>query len=566
MGKSRKRKSRRKSRKTTTILGGLIAVLFITIISCCALWAIYEYLLRSETTAVTIPSGPFLTVAYSPEKRELVEELVAAFNDQQFETDDGKKMVVNLVEYEPEEMISAALNGECQAINPDSSIWLDQLDRAWVDQTGDEVPLVGETMRYAVSPVVIAMWEDVARSLGWPDKPIGWQDIMAEAQRNPDFKWSHPSTSSASGLLATLAEFYAGAGKTRGLTVEDAQNQATLDYVASIEKTVRHYGEGEWAVIQQILTEGRSYLDAFVVQEQLVIYFNARSKDKLVAIYPQEGTLWEDHPLALLEMPGLTPTQRLVFRRFSDYLSTTDSQMRVLFHGYRPADLSIPLDDPASPIKPENGVNPAEPQTALQIPSPAVVETIKNIWWYTKRHTNVYLVVDTSGSMRGEALNNAQEALRVFIDQIKGDLERVGLIEFSSGVNNIVYLDELKRNRTDLQVRINSLRADGNTALLDAIDAAYIRLQEQDDKERINAIVAMTDGKENNSRIGLSQLISKMRSGNERGVPVVVFCIAYGSDADYYTLETIANATGGQVRTGDLETIRGLYKILSTYF
>ena len=48
--------------------------------------------------------------------------------------------------------------------------------------------------------------------------------------------------------------------------------------------------------------------------------------------------------------------------------------MLILSYGYRPADLSIPLDDPASPIKPESGVNPAQPQTTLQVPSPAVVE------------------------------------------------------------------------------------------------------------------------------------------------------------------------------------------------
>ncbi len=57
-----------------------------------------------------------------------------------------------------------------------------------------------------------------------------------------------------------------------------------------------------------------------------------------------------------------------------------------------------------------------------------------------------------------------------------------------------------------------------------------------------------------------------MREGNERDVPIVVFCIAYGDDADYRTLESLAEATNGQVRRGDLETIRQLYKILSTYF
>jgi len=49
-------------------------------------------------------------------------------------------------------------------------------------------------------------------------------------------------------------------------------------------------------------------------------------------------------------------------------------------------------------------------------------------------------------------------------------------------------------------------------------------------------------------------------------VPVVVFCIAYGDDADMDTLRAIAEASGGDVRRGDPETIRQLYKILSTYF
>ncbi len=49
-------------------------------------------------------------------------------------------------------------------------------------------------------------------------------------------------------------------------------------------------------------------------------------------------------------------------------------------------------------------------------------------------------------------------------------------------------------------------------------------------------------------------------------MPVVIFAIAYGHDADYDTLEKLAEPTGGQVREGTVETIRELYKILSTYF
>ena len=49
-------------------------------------------------------------------------------------------------------------------------------------------------------------------------------------------------------------------------------------------------------------------------------------------------------------------------------------------------------------------------------------------------------------------------------------------------------------------------------------------------------------------------------------MPVVIFCIAYGKDADYNVLQAIADASGGQVREGNEETIRDLYKILSSYF
>ena len=557
------RKRNRRSPIWVILLAAFILIVICA--SCAVLFGAVTTLLPSSEPTI---SGATLTVAYSPEKEGLFWVLVRRFNEEKFKTDQGERMTVRSVRLEPEAMIEGALAGDFQAISPDSSIWLDQLDRDWMEQTGGESPLVGETVRYAVSPVVIAMWDDVARSFGYPESDIGWGDILAKAQSDPDFKWSHPSTNSASGLLATLAEFYAGAGKTRGLTIEDAQDQATLDYVGAIEKTVRYYGEGEWAVVQQVLEKGPAYLDAFVCQEQLVIYFNSQASapGRLVAIYPVEGSLWEDHPLALLETPELTDEQRVVFGHFRDYVTSQEAQMLILSYGYRPADLSIPLDDPASPIKPENGVNPAQPQTTLQVPSPAVVEVVKDAWWYTKRHTNVYLVVDTSGSMRGDKLANAQEALRVFLDQIKGDMERVGLVEFSTQVNNIIPVDELSQNRADLTATIEQLEANGDTALLDAVNTAYVRLQQLNDSERINAIVAMTDGKENHSSIGLDELARKMQEGNERGVPIVVFCIAYGDDAEYRTLEALAEATDGQVRKGDLESIRELYKILSTYF
>jgi len=536
-------------------------VLFI-LVSCLSCWILYQIVQRELSGENQV----VLEAAYSPEKQPLFEELVKRFNAGRRRTPSGKRISITAHEMEPEAMINAALAGQFHILSPDSSVWLSQLEAAWWQQQPSEVSIVGETTRFAVSPVVIAMWEETARSLGYPDKAIGWMDILSAAQTDPSFKWSHPSTSSASGLLATLATFYAGAGKTRGLTVKDATAEETIAYVIALEKTVRYYGEGERAVIQQVQERGRAYLDAFVVQEQLVIQFNEQNTEKLVAIYPVEGTMWEDHPLVFLERSDTTAEQRQAYRCFRDFLLSQDAQMLVLSNGYRPTDLSIALNDPSSPIKPANGVDPAQPKTTLQIPSPSVVQVVRDVWYYTKRKTNVYLVADVSGSMQGEKLAQAKEAFLTFLNLMKGERERVGLIVFSSGVRETVPMAELTTNRQMLQSAISALYADGDTALLDAVDSAYDKLQQRQDSERINAIVVMTDGKENNSRTSLTDLTRKLQRGNQSGLPVVVFCVAYGSDADMGTLERVAAATGGQTRRGSPETIQQLYKLLSTYF
>ncbi len=60
--------------------------------------------------------------------------------------------------------------------------------------------------------------------------------------------------------------------------------------------------------------------------------------------------------------------------------------------------------------------------------------------------------------------------------------------------------------------------------------------------------------------------MNNIKNGNRSGVPVLIFCIAYGNDADLNTLSQLSDATGGFTRRADPETINKLYKILSTYF
>ena len=576
------------SKQRTGLIIGVIALVGLCLCVILAVWVGREILnnFGRPSTDQSLDkwdsSASELTIAVSPGMAPTFAALAEQFNAHAQKTPDGSLMLVHTLAIVPEKMVEESLSAPpFHAIAPDSSLWLNQLDRRWVaaQSAGESkesvIPIgnrrFGDPVRYATSPVVIAAWESVARELGWPDRPIGWKDIQQRATADANFKWNHPSTGHASGLLATLAEFYAGAGLTRGLTPEAATAQSTLDYVRAVEATVRFYGEGEDVIVQRLAEEGRDFLDAFVTQEQVVVAWNqSQPGERLVAIYPAEGTLWADHPLALLELglPGeapITDNQRRTYQAFVAYLTSPDVQRQLLMVGYRPADLDIRLDETGSPFAETTAADWRQPQTTLQIPAESVVEVVRNVWWYTKRPTNVYLVVDTSGSMEGDKIELTRAALQSFAEQIRGDRDQAGLITFATSVHVRHPLQPLTdAGRAELRTAINQIQAKGNTALIDGVWQAYTALQLQGDLEAINAIVVMTDGQENHSEQSLASL--RRRIEREDGLPVVIFTIAFGSDADEALMRSIAEIGGGQFRRADETDIEELYKIISTYF
>lgn len=587
----KEREGARKQRQILILAGGvaIVGLLLCGIIT----YSVSNWLNNAFGDREQAESGPTqlvwsaesaeLTIAVSPLMAPVLEELAANFNAEERRTADGETMQVQIVGLEPAKLVSAALTRpNFQAISPDSSLWIDRLENRWQTehaqtQTEGVVP-VGQQrtsgqIRYAISPIVIVAWESVARTLGWPDQAVGWQTIQQKATADPNFKWNHASTDTASGLLATLAEFYAGAGLTRGLTEAAATAQSTLDYVQAVESTVRFYGEGEEVILQRLATEGREFLDAFVGQERVVIEWNRQNPtERLVAIYPAEGALWTDHPLALLELGApsddlaVTDNQRLTYQNFSDYLVSATAQEALLTAGYRPADLSIDLGSGESPFANTDAVDWRQPQTTLQMPSPAVIEVVQNSWYYTKRPTNVYLVVDTSGSMaEGNKLERTQEALRAFVNQIKGQRDQVGIVDFASGIKGFTPLRTLDDQvRSDLLSQIDAMQADGGTALLDAVYDTTVDLLAKGDSDAINAVVVMTDGQENESRRSLAGIQDLLRGQSDQRL--VIFTVAFGSDADEGLLQAIAEIGQGQLRRADETDIEELYRIISTYF
>jgi len=573
--------------RTTLILSvvgllGLCACLMIAIFAGRDIWeALAPKGAREEARPDTASAE--LTIAVSPGMAPTLSKLAEQFNSQAQTVPDGTRMAVQTLTLVPEKIVAQSLSQPTfQAISPDSSLWLNQLDQRWTaqGQPGGEmegiIPIgnrrFSQPTRYAITPVVIAAWESTAMELGWPEGAVGWGDIQQRATSDADFKWNHPSTGHASGLLATLAEFYAGAGLSRGLTPEAATAQTTLDYVRDVEATVRFYGEGEDVILQRLSEQGRDFLDAFVTQEQTIIAWNcAHPEDPLVAIYPEEGSLWADHPIALLEqnvdgIPAATENQRRTYQAFVAFLTSSEVQQQLLEAGYRPADLGIRLDQGNSPFVGTRAVDWRQPRTTLQMPSDQVVAVVQNVWKYTKRPTNIYLVVDTSGSMQdSNKIILTRAALHAFVSQVQGDRDQVGVIAFSDSARVLRSLQPLdEAGRSELSRTIDSLEADGNTALLDGIWEAYTELQARGSPESINAIVVMTDGLENNSRHSFVELERRLSRGDD--VPVIVFAIAFGDDADADLMSQIAELGGGQFRRAGETDIEELYQIISTYF
>ncbi|MDO8688602.1 MAG: VWA domain-containing protein [Dehalococcoidia bacterium] len=517
-----------------------------------------------------------ISIAYDPNKAGLFDDLLSAYNNR-------ASVKVNGVELEIPDMLDAVSSGELVAVSPDSSVWLEAIDNAWHQANPDAPSIIGTTIRYATTPVVIATWRGREGELG-AGKGGGWATLLQRASQDPGYRWSHGSPrASASGLLAVTAEFYAGAKKSYGLTKADADRQEVRSYVAQIEKTIARYGgESDAALVDYLLKEGESALSATVMPEASVFDFNQRSRGaSLYAIQPAEGTLMLDHPLVLLETAGLTPDQRRAFLDFARFLGGSDGQAIVARHGFRPVDLAY--DMAKSPLA-TAGLSTLQPQL-LQMPSAGLLAYLQGAWASgLKRRANIILVMDVSGSMEGDKLGRAKDALVSFLKQVPSDDERIGLVAFASNYQEMVPLGRLGDNRQQLLNAADQLSAGGNTAFFYAVWRAYLSLSQRNDPERINVVVAMTDGQENASKnfsqtdvsgVGrVPQIVTSsvkdvsalVKALKNTGAGIQVFTVGYGSDADMTVLSPLAGSFGGQAYQADPATIRKLYELISQNF
>ena len=513
-----------------------------------------------------------VTILYGSEKKTWLEEEAKAFEASGAKTRDGHPIKIARTAMGSGEAMQAIMGGSQPTVfSPASGVYVTLLNQAWLGTAGHTRALAPAGDPLVLSPVVIAIWRPMAEALGWPAKRLGWSDLLAVnanprgwgAHGHPEwgkFKLGHTHPAfSNSGILAVLAEAYAGAKKTRGLVREDLDAPATVKFVNSVEQTIVHYGKSTGFFADKMLERGPTYLSAAVLYENLVIEsYGKAPAAPIVAIYPSEGTFWSDHPYSILDADWVKPAEREGAEAFLAFLKARPAQERALALGFRPADAAIAI---GAPVDAAHGVEPKEPQTLLEIPDADTLSRLLELWQKSKKATDAILVFDKSGSMRGRALDEAKAGARAFLGTLH-DEDRVTVIAFSSQVEQSYGPWRLGDRRKDFLQIIDALQAGGGTALYDAVAQAYGEAKKRAarEPERIHAVVVMTDGKDEDSRL---QLAALTRGFDDEAVKV--FTIGYGPLADETVLGKIADAAHGAHEKGSVESIAAVFEDMGAF-
>jgi Ca-activated chloride channel homolog len=516
-----------------------------------------------------------VSFAYSPEKEELLTPLIERFNDQQVEVG-GQPVFIEGRSIASGEAETEIAEGRLQPVawSPASSLWGRLLnfhsDRGLAPR---ENPSIVRT------PLVIAMWEPMARALGWPRQNIGFDDLLEIVRSGRgwgeyghpefgDFKLVHTNPDfSTSGLSAVVAEYYAATGKRRGLTERDVQRSEARSTVRDLQRSIVHYGDTTLFIAEQMRQEGPGYASAALMEEVTLLDFNRNrgDRERLVAIYPKEGTFYSDNPFIVLNADWVSEEQAQGAEAFQRFLSEEITPERAAESGFRPAAADT---EPVAPIVEENGVDPSKPERVLDLPDPRVLAAIRGAWTEDRKPSNILLVVDVSGSMNQEGrMERAKQGLEVFFEQVARQ-DRVGLLAFSDELRPLVGIGHGQRNRRRLERAVRGLVPYGGTAFFDATVVGVRQVRELAGPDRINAVVLLTDGEDTDSRRDLDDVVADLRAEREAEDRVRVFTIAYSPEAEgaREALEAIADASGGRAYVGDTDDIRAVYRSISSFF
>lgn len=453
--------------------------------------------------------------------------------------------------------------------SPAASTWVDLLEQHLTER-GAEPIVPAERSSIIRSPLVIAMPEPMAVALGWPRTEISWADIFKLAQDpqgwasrgHPEwgrFKFGKTNPLVSTSGLHTLLAMYTIAG---GGSIDDPKVRGFME---NLESSVVQNGSTVSAFLKNLADadargEALSYVSAIAIEEKQVFDYNDGNPDfredgkrlppdvKLVAVYPREGTLLADHPYVVLEAPWVSDQERRAAARFLDHLKSDVVQQEFMGNAYRGA-----RGETGPVIDASNELNRFKPSIFLSTPDSRTLARVQASWKDIRKNARILFLMDVSlsmgdriGSASASKLDLAKDGLLSALGNFAKD-DEVGVWTMAGRERReVIGVGALRDQEAQLRAEIERLRPEGSgRSLYASVASAVASMRQGFDRERINAVIVLTDGRnDDTANADLNGLLRSLRAQPE-SERVRVFTIAYGPAADRDALGRIALAAQG---------------------
>jgi Ca-activated chloride channel family protein len=333
------------------------------------------------------------------------------------------------------------------------------------------------------------------------------------------------------------------------------------------EQSVEHYGLSSVWIDTFMREKGPAYLSAAVQYENAIIEGNRRTGNqpfKIVAIYPKEGTFLTQHPIGIPQGDWMTEERKAAAQRFIDFLLEPKTQTLALSVGVRPILPSVPVGEPFTA---QWGVSPNLPDIpSFEVPGDDILRRVTDLWLDAKKPASVMMLVDTSGSMNGEAMARAREGAADFIARMHGR-DELEVRAFNHVITRLQPVGSVALVGESARQKVNGLFANGGTHLYEVIKGAAQDWEERKKKNpgRHYGIVVMTDGQDEGSAISKADLMDVLPRGDNPET-IKIFTIAYGAQADKLFLQELSNRSSARTFESTTSNIGRVYQELSANF
>lgn len=437
------------------------------------------------------------------------------------------------------------------------------------------IPPITDTPLIVFSPMVFMTTKELAPLLekqadiySTLTKYNNYQQLAPQAPPLPIYFVQTAPTRSNSGLQTLAAQFASVSNKQpQDLTIEDVKKYQ--DKVKAIQEKVTRYGVSTATLANSLVENGVFWASVGSVYESSVIRANSQvnktNSTQYQAVYPK-ATFNSNIRGIIPNAPWISAEEKEAAKKVLDFMLTPESQALAASLGLRPGIPDVALGDK---FNSQYGVNPNANYESYRPPAPEVVEAMLTNWAnYAKKPSQVAVVVDVSGSMRGQKMTAVQNTLLNYINNL-GVKEEIVVITFSDQINPPVIIKGTPEGKSQGIKYISGLQAKGGTKLYDSALFARNWLRKNLKPNAINAVLILTDGEDSGSSINLQQLEQELqKSGFNSDERIAFFTVGYGNDGEFnaQALETIAKINAGYYRKGDPNTIDLVMKDLQLEF